>query len=146
LGAGAFGEVYLVEKGGKYYAMKQLRKRKYSGLMNFVITEKEVQRKIRNRFIVKLRYAFQTYNKLYLITDYCPGGDFRALINTNKRISEDIARLYLAEILVAITEIHKNGIIHRDIKPDNILIDEGGHACLTDFGLAKEGMFEKKLT
>jgi len=61
-------------------------------------------------------------------------------------LSEAEARLYLAEILLAIEELHKNGIIHRDIKLDNILIDNTGHACLTDFGLSKEGMFEKKLT
>lgn len=54
--------------------------------------------------------------------------------------------MYLAEILLAIEELHRNGVIHRDIKPDNVLIDSQGHACLTDFGLAKEGMFEKKQT
>ena len=51
--------------------------------------------------------------------------------------------LYLAEILVAIEELHKNGVVHRDIKPENILIDRHGHICLSDFGLAKEGIFEE---
>lgn len=60
------------------------------------------------------------------------------------RLSESEAKLYLAEILVAIEELHKNGIIHRDIKPDNILIDKDGHIKIADFGLSKEGMFEKK--
>lgn len=55
---------------------------------------------------------------------------------------EDNARIYLAEILIAIEELHKNGIVHRDIKPENVLIDSRGHACLSDFGLAKEGLFE----
>jgi len=81
-----------------------------------------------------------------MITEYCGGGDLRALVSMKKRLTENEARLYLAEILVAIDELHKNGIIHRDIKLDNILLDKDGHAKLTDFGLSKEGMFEKKLT
>jgi serine/threonine protein kinase len=61
-------------------------------------------------------------------------------------LPEDNARIYLAEILLAIDELHKNGIVHRDIKPENVLIDSRGHACLSDFGLAKEGLFEQKQT
>ena len=91
--------------------------------MNFVITEKEIQRKIKHRFIVKLRYAFQTYDKLYLVSDYCPGGDLRSLINKTKGLKEDEARIYMAEIILAVEEIHRNGIIHRDIKLDNVLLD-----------------------
>lgn len=121
-----------------------MKKRNYNGIMNFVVTEKEVQRKINHRFIVKLRFAFQTYDRLYLVTDYCAGGDMSSVIARTKGLTEDLARLYLAELACAINEIHKNGIIHRDIKPDNVLIDGEGHAMLTDFGLSKEGMFEKK--
>lgn len=69
----------------------------------------------------------------------------RALISNKTRLSETEARLYLAEILVGIEELHKNGIIHRDIKLDNVLLDKDGHIKMTDFGLSKEGMFEKKL-
>jgi serine/threonine protein kinase len=126
--------------------MKIMKKRKYNGLINLVLTEKEVQRKVRSRFIVKLVYAFQTFDKLFLVSEYCPGGDMRALLTLKKKFTEVEARLYLAEILVAIEELHKNGIIHRDIKPDNILLDKDGHIKLTDFGLSKEGMFEKKQT
>jgi serine/threonine protein kinase len=80
------------------------------------------------------------------VSEYCAGGDLRAYITHKKRLSESDARLFLSEILIAIEELHKNGIIHRDIKLDNILIDKDGHIKLTDFGLSKEGMFEKKLT
>ena len=159
LGRGAFGEVILVhdridnsqdseigEKDRKLYAMKIMKKRKYNGLINFVLTEKEVQRKVRHKFIVKLAYAFQTFDKLFIVSEYCPGGDMRALLVNKKKIPENEARLYLAEIIVAIEELHKNGIIHRDIKLENILIDKDGHIKITDFGLSKEGMFEKKLT
>jgi serine/threonine protein kinase len=80
-----------------------------------------------------------------MLTEFCPGGDLRALISSGG-LPESDAKLYLAEILVAIEELHKNGIIHRDIKPENILLDGEGHVKLTDFGLSKEGMFEKKQT
>jgi serine/threonine protein kinase len=76
------------------------------------------------------------------VTDYCGGGDMRDLIQKKGKLSEADARVYLAQMILAVEELHKNGIIHRDIKPDNILIDEHGNACLTDFGLSKEGMFE----
>jgi serine/threonine protein kinase len=80
---------------------------------------------------------------MYLVTDFCPGGDMRSVIARKGKLSEDDAKIYLAEIILALEELHRNGIIHRDIKPDNILIDKDGHACITDFGLSKEGMFEK---
>jgi serine/threonine protein kinase len=76
------------------------------------------------------------------VNDFCPGGDLRAAINEYDYLSEPVTAKFLAEILLAIEEIHKNGIIHRDIKPENILIDGQGHALLSDFGLAKEGIFE----
>ena len=120
--------------------MKRMKKRTYTGgLARLVVTEKEVQRTINNRFITKLHYAFQTNDSLYMISDFCPGGDMRTVINRSLggRLQEEHARVYLSEILIAIEELHKNGIMHRDIKPENVLIDFKGHACLSDFGLAK---------
>lgn len=76
------------------------------------------------------------------MSDYCPGGDLRQVLNQFDYLDEASAVKFLAEVLTAIDEIHKNGVIHRDIKPENILIDEHGHAKLSDFGLAKEGIFE----
>ena len=114
--------------------------------MNLVISEKEILRKVKHRFIVSLKYAFQTFDKLFLVSEYCAGGDLRFMLAYKKWFTEEEARLYLAEILIGIEELHKNGIIHRDVKLDNILIDKEGHIKITDFGLSKEGMFEKKLT
>ena len=70
----------------------------------------------------------------------------RSVINQQMygRLSEAHARIYLAELILAIEEVHRNGIVHRDIKPENVLIDRNGHACLSDFGLAKQGLFEQK--
>jgi serine/threonine protein kinase len=119
-----------------------MKKRTYNGIIKFVLTEKEVQRKINHRFVCKLHYAFQSFDHLYLVSDFCPGGDLRQILNQNDYLSERDAAKFLAEILLAIEEIHRNGVIHRDIKPENILIDWDGHAMLSDFGLAKEGIFE----
>ena len=93
---------------------------------------------INHPFVVKLRWAFQTHEKLYLVMDYCPGGDLLALIKKNGTFSEDPLRKYMAEIVLAIEALHRAEIIYRDLKPSNIIIDDQGHACLTDFGLSKE--------
>ena len=80
------------------------------------------------------------------MTDYCAGGDLRYILRKEGNISEEDARVWFAEVVLAVEELHKSGIIHRDIKPENILLDENGHVKLADFGLAKEGLFEEKLT
>lgn len=144
LGKGAYAEVFLVRylRNGSFLALKRMKKKTYNGLIRYVITEKEVQRKISHPLVCKLHFAFQTFDHLYLVSDYCAGGDLRQLLNDLDFLQEQDAAKLLAEVLVAIEEIHRNGIIHRDIKPENILIDEHGHAKLSDFGLAKEGIFE----
>jgi len=72
--------------------------------------------------------------------DYCPGGDLGQHLNKEKRFSEGRARIYVAEILLALEHLHKFNIIYRDLKPDNVVLDYDGHARLTDFGLSKEGI------
>ena len=97
-------------------------------------------------FVVKLNYAFQTTNELFLILQYCPGGDLSEYLQIEKRFNEYKSRIYVCEILLALEELHRNDIIYRDLKPDNIVLDSNGHALLTDFGLSKEGVFDEKLT
>jgi serine/threonine protein kinase len=74
-------------------------------------------------FIVGLNFAFQTREKLFLILDYCPGGDLGKVLSREKRFTEDRARLYLAELLLALEDLHKRDIIFRDLKPDNVVLD-----------------------
>ena len=74
--------------------------------------------------------------------DFCPGGDLGKIIVHERRFSEDRARLYIAEVLLALKDLHKRDIIYRDLKPDNVVLDDDGHALLTDFGLSKEGVLD----
>lgn len=106
----------------------------------------QLQRKIicmiDHPFIIKLKYSFQTNSNLYLVLDYCPGGDLSEYLNIERSFGERKARFYMAEILCAIEELHSWGIIFWDLKPDNVVLDEDGHAILTDFGLSKELMYD----
>jgi serine/threonine protein kinase len=88
------------------------------------MTERNVLRTMRRHpFIVRLNSAFQTSTKLCLILDYCPGGDLASVMQREGKLSEDRARIYLAEILLAIEDLHKRDIVFRDLKPDNVVID-----------------------
>jgi len=144
LGKGSFGEVFLVEKisNKKLYAMKVLRKDKIlnQNLTRYAKTERNVLSIMNHPFIVGLNSAFQTENKLYLILEYCPGGDLGSLITKKRRFPEDVAKIYAAEITLALENLHNKDIIFRDLKPDNVVLDAEGHAMLTDFGLSKEGV------
>ena len=86
---------------------------------------------------MKLRYAFQSPYKLYLVVDYLPGGELFYHLRKIHRFEENVARFYAAEILLGLQYLHENNIVYRDLKPENILLDEKGHIRLTDFGLSK---------
>jgi len=149
LGKGSFGEVYLVQMkcNKKLFAMKILQKDKIfsNNLVRYATTERNVLTYFtKHPFIVNLNYAFQTATKLFLILDYCPGGDLGQLIQREGYLSEEQAKVYMAEVILALEDLHKSDIIFRDLKPDNVVIDKDGHALLTDFGLSKEGIFDNK--
>ena len=149
LGQGSFGEVYLVQEKNtqNYFAMKVLDKKRIEkqNIFKYAMTERNVLSIINFPFIVKLNYAFQTKEKLFLLLDYCPGGDLSKQLQIQTRFSEDKAKFYICEITLALGELHKKDIIFRDLKPDNIVIDKEGHAMLTDFGLSREGVNEKHI-
>lgn len=93
---------------------------------------------------MKLHYAFQTDEKLYLIMDFLNGGELFTHLRQEERFSEEKIKFYAAEIILALEALHQNGIVYRDLKPENILIDHEGHIRLTDFGLSKSGIFKQK--
>ena len=133
LGRGSFGDVYLVKElsSGKLFAMKALCKRRSedTSWLRYVITERDVLAGSECPFIVKMHFAFQTEKKLFLVIDFCPGGDLETMLSsTREPFSEEKARFYIAEIIIAIKDLHKRDIIYRDLKPDNVVIDDEGHA------------------
>ena len=146
LGKGSFGEVYLVQKidSSEKYAMKVLRKERIMGqnLLKYAFAERNVLSLSNHPFIVKLNYAFQSATKLYFVMEYCPNGDLAKHLLFEKRFKEPRAKFYICEVILALENLHKRDVIFRDLKPDNVMLDEEGHCKLTDFGLSKEGVKE----
>ncbi|XP_060244031.1 ribosomal protein S6 kinase alpha-5 isoform X2 [Meriones unguiculatus] len=147
LGTGAYGKVFLVRKisghdAGKLYAMKVLKKAtivQKAKTTEHTRTERQVLEHIRQSpFLVTLHYAFQTETKLHLILDYINGGELFTHLSQRERFTEHEVQIYVGEIVLALEHLHKLGIIYRDIKLENILLDSNGHVVLTDFGLSKE--------
>ncbi len=113
--------------------------------LRYAVTECNVLKQVRHPFIIGLHYAFQTPEYLYMVLDYCPGGDLAYHISRSL-FEEDEVQVIIAELVLAITHLHKHNVIYRDLKPENILIDEEGHIKLADFGLAKENIGDNNVT
>ena len=97
-------------------------------------------------FLVKLHYAFQSESRIYFVIDYLNGGDIFFHLKNDLKFDEDRVRFYLSEIIIALDCLHENGIIYRDLKPENLLLDQHGHIKLTDFGLSKIRKSKEELT
>ncbi|KAK4441577.1 Serine/threonine-protein kinase tricorner [Sesamum alatum] len=141
IGKGAFGEVRVCREKttGQVYAMKKLKKSEMlrRGQVEHVKAERNLLAEVDNNCIVKLYCSFQDEEYLYLIMEYLPGGDMMTLLMRKYVLTEDEARFYVAETVLATESIHNHNYIHRDIKPDNLLLDRYGHLRLSDFGLCK---------
>ena len=149
IGRGAFGEVHVCRHrtSGEIVAVKKIKKEvlyKKNQVIH-VRNEQLFMSKVKSPWIVDLKASFQDDDFLYLIMEFLPGGDLMNLLIKKDILTEDEARFYIAELILSIESIHKLDCIHRDIKPDNILIDKKGHIKLSDFGLAKvsEKLFEQ---
>ena len=144
LGKGTYGTVLLVKHvgTGRLYAQKQFRKASltvHKRLVEQTKTERVILESInRHPFVVKLYYAFQDREKLYLILEYAQGGELFTHLATERMFPEETASFYLAEMVLALEHLHQTvGVVYRDLKPENCLLDSEGHLLLTDFGLSK---------
>jgi len=145
IGRGGFGRVLLVRKKDtqKVYAMKILKKSLIAqrGEIEHTKTEQSVLAKLEHPFLAKLYWSFQTEDNLYFIMDFINGGELFHHLSREKKFDEERARFYAAEIISGMQYLHEAGVIYRDLKPENLLLDYRGHIVMTDFGLSKEGLF-----
>ncbi|XP_010483900.1 PREDICTED: probable serine/threonine protein kinase IRE [Camelina sativa] len=141
---GAFGRVFLAKKRatGDLFAIKVLKKADMirKNAVESILAERNILISVRNPFVVRFFYSFTCRENLYLVMEYLNGGDLFSLLRNLGCLDEDMARIYIAEVVLALEYLHSVNIIHRDLKPDNLLINQDGHIKLTDFGLSKVGL------
>jgi serine/threonine kinase 32 len=149
VGKGAFGKVRIVEKKdtGLTFALKYIRKEEVvrSESVRNIIRERRMLEHLNHPFLCNLRYSFQDIEYIYIVVDLMNGGDLRFHIS-RKCFTEEAVRFWLAELGCALRYIHSQGIIHRDVKPDNVLLDSEGHVHLADFNVASDFRPGKPLT
>ncbi|WVR07582.1 hypothetical protein IAU60_004624 [Kwoniella sp. DSM 27419] len=149
VGQGGYGSVYLARKAdtNEVCALKKMRKGTLAKMdeVKHVLVERDILTAVKTPWLVRLLYAFQDTEHVYLAMEYVPGGDFRTLLNNSGVLKEEHARFYAAEMFMGVNELHKLGYIHRDLKPENFLVDGTGHVKLTDFGLATGALNPQKI-
>uniref|UniRef100_A0A8C1E2K4 Protein kinase C n=1 Tax=Cyprinus carpio carpio TaxID=630221 RepID=A0A8C1E2K4_CYPCA len=145
IGRGSYAKVLLVrlKKNEQIYAMKVVKKELVHDDedIDWVQTEKHVfEQASTNPFLVGLHSCFQTESRLFLVIEYVNGGDLMFHMQRQRKLPEEHARFYAAEICIALNFLHEKGIIYRDLKLDNVLLDQDGHIKITDYGMCKEGI------
>ena len=154
LGKGAYGKVFQVRKKkgqnqGELYALKSVNKSRIASSQTDIRhtkAERDVLVKTDHPFVVKLYWAFETPKRLYLVQEFCRGGELFRRMEVERMMLEEHARFYLCEIVCAIEYLHSIDIIYRDLKTENVMLEQNGHVKLIDFGLSKLGMNEGVLT
>ncbi|TFK43655.1 hypothetical protein BDQ12DRAFT_643254 [Crucibulum laeve] len=146
---GAFGSVFLARKKvtGDYYAIKVLKKADMiakNQITNVKAERMILMKQAESPFVAKLYFTFQSKENLYLVMEYLNGGDCAALIKSLGCLPEEWTKNYIAEVVLGLEYLHQRGVVHRDLKPDNLLIDQHGHLKLTDFGLSRIGLLGRQ--
>ena len=142
IGRGTFGKIVLVKKkdNDKKYAMKVLKKTQIIAQQqeDNINTEIKVLKTIKHPFLLRAHYVFQTESKIYLVLDYYRYGDLMSHLKLKKKFNNLEAKHIISEVALSIGCLHGGGIVYRDLKPENLLMDAMGHICLCDFGLCKK--------
>lgn len=142
LGQGSFGIVSLVlnKADGLQYALKALNKAALQrcNQLKYAVAECKLLSGTAHPFIIPLHWVFQTKEKLFMVLEFCPNGDLSGLLQSQGRLTEPQAKFYISQIILALEFLHSKGIVYRDLKPQNILLDRFGYVRLADFGLAIE--------
>ena len=150
IGRGTSGKVQLVRNkiDHQLYAMKSMSKKilAENDQIEQTLIEKNVLLKTQHPFLVCAHFTFQTETKIFLILDYVAGGELFSRLKEEGKFSEKRTKLYAAEVLLGLEHLHKLGIIYRDLKPENVLVDVEGHLKITDFGLVKTDMTANSTT
>ena len=149
IGCGGFGDVYLVRRKdtGYLYAMKIIQKEGIDKIHARILKrELKIFKDMDHPFVIKLYYSFQTNTSYNFVMEYCPGRDLFKILLEKKKLPESTAQLYFSELLLALDYQHKNLIIYRDLKLENVLLGVDGHIKLIDFGLSKKLKYEGAMT
>eukprot|EP01029_Cantina_marsupialis_P031470 TRINITY_DN907_c0_g2_i1.p1 TRINITY_DN907_c0_g2~~TRINITY_DN907_c0_g2_i1.p1 ORF type:complete len:401 (+),score=59.56 TRINITY_DN907_c0_g2_i1:85-1203(+) len=144
VGRGSFGKVVMVKlkETGDIFAMKVLKKEMVIQRKQYehTLSERRILSNISHPFIVSLRFAFQTDHKLYMVFDFFNGGEIYHYLSRLGCFPEDRSRFYAAQIVCALDYLHKQNIVYRDLKPENLILDSSGYLRVTDFGLSKDNV------
>ncbi|XP_069755063.1 serine/threonine-protein kinase 32A-like isoform X3 [Narcine bancroftii] len=150
IGKGSFGKVCIVQKkdSKKMYAMKYMNKQQCveRNEVKNVFKELQVMKGLEHPFLVNLWYSFQDEEDMFMVVDLLLGGDLRYHLQQNVHFKEGTVKLYICELALALDYLQSRYIIHRDIKPDNILLDDYGHVHITDFNIAAMVKEEQQAT
>ena len=142
IGRGGFSKVWKVKwkKTGTIFALKEMSKPRIidKKCESTILLERDLLSKMNHPFIVNMHFSFQDINSLYLVMDLITGKDLRYHLSKEKKFSSEASRFFLACTILGLEYIHYNNILHRDIKPDNLVIDKNGYVKITDFGISRE--------
>eukprot|EP00128_Syssomonas_multiformis_P009182 Colp12_sorted_trinity150504_noHs@25763 len=142
LGVGSMGKVFLVKhkRSREVFAMKVISKKLAIDKreVKHIREERDILTEVECPFLVKMWCAFQTTNSVCMVMSYCCGGDLAYHLGRRRTFSPELSMFLAAEICLGLRELHKRGIVYRDLKPENVLLDQQGHVVLADFGLSKK--------